>query len=188
MYLLTSNVSYVHYSKQPSASTESPPQLPASKTSPPTTKRIPTTSSTKTNTSTTQSQTNISNNDKATTSSAQQQHQQASVENTLDNQPIPKLITTNESVHYAYASSYAAMYGHHSQEFHSMNQQPMPPHSVPIVPSNNMYSQNHPYTQTSMPPTLQSTSLSQFQQSNPAAAYFQPPPPPQQMPNYFHHD
>lgn len=158
---------YQTLSNNPSSGNESPSQLPASKvTIPPASKRIPTSPMIKKSPNTaTQTQAVNSNNVKSTTSAPV-----AAQENTLDNQPIPKLITTNDNVHYSYASSYGSMYA--QQTFVNASQ-------VAAVPS---------YTQPAMPPTLQTSTLLQFQQSNSNAAYmnYQAPPPPPSSRNFYH--
>lgn len=166
---------------------ESPPQLPASKASPPSSKRIPSSPAVKTspNTPTSQSQSQPQTPSKATNpvAAAVVATAQPTMDNSsLDNQPIPKLITTNENVHYSYASSYGAIY---AQQYHGVttNQIPSAPAMhAPVV--NNMYSAPNQYAQSAIPPTLQTANLS-FQQNSPAAAYYQPPPPPSGSRNYY---
>lgn len=160
------------------AGAESPPQLPPSKASPPASKRLPASPQPKKSTPsnpTTPGQANIGNNVKATTSIT-------TIDNTLDNQPIPKLITTNENIQYSYASSYAAMYAHPNQ--YPIAQPPAMAHQPvmqePMYPSQNQYLQQAP------PPTLQTSTLTQFQQAGQAASYYHPPPPPSRMPGYYH--
>lgn len=162
---------------------ESPPQLPASKASPPTTKCIPSSPVIKKspNTAPSQSQPVV---EPATTPVVAVPVQ--TVDNsTLDNQPIPKLITTNESVHYSYASSYGAIY---AQQYHNVTTGQMPKASAmhPPVVQNNMYQAPNQYAQQAMAPTIQTAQMQQFQQPNPAAAYYQPPPPPSGSRNYYH--
>lgn len=173
--------------QQPNQSgADSPPQMPASKASPPSTKRsIPNSPAAKS--SPTASQPNAKSTNSvappvavtaaATATSAAPQ---PTIDNSLDNQPIPKLITTNENVHYSYASSYGAIY---AQQYHGVTTNQMPSASIMHAPAvNNMYSAQ--YTQPTMPPTLQTANLS-FQQANSAAAYYQPPPPPSGPRNYY---
>lgn len=147
------------------AGAESPPQLPPSKASPPTPKRLLASPIVKKPITATA----VTANTPAVMKSA------ATVTETvaLDNQPIPKLITTGDSIqHYQYsaASTYSNLYAHPSQ-YHG---------SVP----NTMYPPNQ-YSQPPMPPSLQfqpATTQNYYQQ--------QPPPPPSgqssRMPNYYH--
>lgn len=134
---------------------ESPVQLPASKASPPTTKRIPVSPMVKKSPNTIPTQVPASLKPSNPPIPAA-----APAENTLDNQPIPKLITTNENIHYSYA-----MYGQQN-----MHQQVIP-NMFPPPPT--------------MPSAMQQTNYQQFQQGNPAAAYYQPPPPPSSGRNYY---
>lgn len=159
---------------------ESPPQLPASKASPPTTKRIPSSPLIKKspNAAPSQSQTTVK---PANTTVVPVQMNESS----LDNQPIPKLITTNETVHYSYAS-YGAIYAQQSYHNVATGQISSAPAMHPQVVQNNLYATANQYTQPSMPPTLQTANLPTFQQANPAAAYYQPPPPPSGPRNYYH--
>lgn len=163
---------------------ESPPQLPASKASPPTSKRIPSSPVIKKSPNTApQPQ---ANNTKATNPSNAKSINPVvpvqTADSSLDNQPIPKLITTNESVHYSYATSYGAIY---QQQYHGVatGQMQTAMHQT-VVP--NMYPAQNQYAQSAMPPTIQAAPMQQFQQSNPAAAYYQPPPPPSATRNYYH--
>lgn len=177
--------------QQPNQSgTESPPQLPASKASPPTTKRIPSSPLIKKSPNTAPNavptQTQVTPKPAnppavvATATAAQVN------ESALDNQPIPKLITTNENVHYSYASSYGALYA--QQPYHNVTTNQMAPATAihPPVVQNNLYPTPNQYTQPTMPPTIQTSNLQQFPQTNPAAAYYQPPPPPSGPRNYYH--
>lgn len=172
--------------QQPNPSgAESPPQLPASKASPPSTKRIPSSPLNKKSPNSAPTQPTTQPTTKAANPPAATAAAPAPVvtESSLDNQPIPKLITTNETVHYSYASSYGAIYA--QQQYHGVTTAQMPSASVLHATNvqNNMYSAPNQYTQPAMPPTLQTANLP-FQQSNPAAAYYQPPPPPSR--NYYH--
>lgn len=145
------------YQSNKTTGAESPPQLPASKAGPQALKRIPSASLAKKSpiVVTTQSQP-IVKPPNATVIPA------VPAESSLDNQPIPKLITTNESIHY----SYAALYGvHGSQNMHQG------------VVSNNMYANA---ISPAMPPGMQANmqaNMQQYPQGNPSTAYYQPPPP-----------
>lgn len=174
------------YQQPNSTGVESPPQLPASKASPPTTKRIPSSPIIKKSPNTAPSQ--PQSNAKPIPSPAVVVPIQT-VDNSLDNQPIPKLITTNETVHYSYAPSYGAIYA--QQQYHNVTagQMPVAPTMHPPVVNhqNNMYPVPNQYAQPTMPPTIQTATMQQFQQqSNPAAAYYQPPPPSSGSRNYYH--
>lgn len=152
---------YQQSSQPPGA--ESPPQLPPSKASPPTPKRLPASPSVKKSTVVA-----------TTTSAAPAPMKNATAladAGALDNQPIPKLITTSDSMqHYQYPapSAYTNMYVHPAQ-YHG---------NVP----NPMYPTNQ-YSQPPMP-TLQ------FQPPNAQNYYQQQPPPPpsgqsSRMPSYY---
>lgn len=156
---------------------ESPPQLPASKASPPTTKRIPSSPLIKKSPNAAPSQTQV--NAKPANSVAPPPKLN---ESSQDNQPIPKLITTNETIHYTFASSYASLYA--QQTYHNVTTGQMAAASA--VVQNNLYSAPNQYTQPTMPPTIQTSNLQQYPQANPAAAYYQPPPPPIAPRNYYH--
>lgn len=140
---------------QPGA--ESPPQLPPSKASPPTPKRLPASPIVKKP---------IAANT-ATLPAVMKSAATLTDSMALDNQPIPKLITTGDSMqHYQYSapSTYNNMYPH-STQYHG-------------------YATNQ-YSQPPMPPTHQfqpATTQNYYQQ--------QPPPPPSgqssRMPNYYH--
>lgn len=162
------------------AGAESPPQLPPSKASPPTSKRLPSSPAAKkpllSNPTITSAQALAANNLKISTA--------AGIEMTLDNQPIPKLITTSDNIHYSYASSYGPMYAH-SNQYHGVLPSGPALHSPAI--QNSMYTNSNQYSQP--PPTLQTSNLGQFQQqTNQTSTYYQPPPPPpsSRMPNYYH--
>lgn len=135
------------------AGSESPPQLPPSKASPPSTKRLvkkpplP-----------------------PTPDKAPIPHDPSA----LDNQPIPKLITTGENMHYQYASTYANMYAH--------SQAPM--HAAAVA----MYANPNQYAQPPLPTSMQPPAMPSYPQ-NQASNYYQPPlppPPTTRMPNYYH--
>lgn len=175
------------YQQPNPAGGESPPQLPASKASPPTTKRIPSSPLIKKSPNAAPSQTQV--NAKPAAANPAPVPVQAN-ESSLDNQPIPKLITTNENVHYSYASSYGALYGQQQQQqqYHNVTTGQMVTTTTihtPVV-QNNLYPTPNQYTQSTMPPTIQTANLQQFPQTNPAAAYYQPPPPPSAPRNYYH--
>ncbi|XP_031632004.1 cyclin-K-like isoform X2 [Contarinia nasturtii] len=85
-------------------SVESPPQQPASKASPLTTKRIPSSPMIKKSPNTAPAQPPLPSCVKPANPVVVPPVQ--TVDNSLDNQPIPKLITTNENAHYSYASTY----------------------------------------------------------------------------------
>lgn len=168
--------------QQPNQSgADSPPQLPASKASPPTTKRIPSSPLIKKSPNTAPAQTQPIAKPANPAPVPVQTN-----ESSLDNQPIPKLITTNESVHaYSYASSYGALYAQQTYHNVTTGQIPTAPTIHPPVVQNNLYPIPNQYTQPSMPPTIQTNNLQQFPQTNPAAAYYQPPPPPSAPRNYY---
>lgn len=152
------------------AGAESPPQLPPSKASPPTSKRLPASPIVKKPAAVA-----------AATAIAPDAIKGASTAVTdstsLDNQPIPKLITTGDSMqHYQYAAAstynsfaHSTQYAHPTQ-YHGNVPNPMYPNQ---------------YSQPPMPPTLQ------FQQGASQNYYQQQPPPPpsgqsSRMPNYYH--
>lgn len=169
------------YQQPNSSGTESPPQMPASKASPPSTKRIPNSPLIKKSPNTAPIQTLVTVKTSSTPAVTAPTN-----ESSLDNQPIPKLITTNESMHYSYASSYGALYA--QQPYHNVTTGQMAPAQAihaPVI-QNNMYPTPNQYTQPSMPQTIQPANLQQFPQANPAAAYYQPPPPPSAPRNYYH--
>lgn len=158
---------------------ESPPQLPASKSSPPASKRIPSSPLIKKSPNSVPSQPPQANTKPANPVAEPVE----TIENTLDNQPIPKLITTNENVHYSYASTYGGIYA--QQSYHNVTGQISAATTIhPPVVQNNLYQISHQsqYTQ----PTIQSGQMQQFQQTNSATAYYQPPPPPSGSRNYYH--
>lgn len=172
------------YQQNQSGGAESPPQQPASKASPPSTKkRIPSSPLIKKspNTATTQPQPPASV--KPANPVVAPPPPVPTVDNSLDNQPIPKLITTNDNVHYSYATTYGAIYA--QQTYSAGPPMPTAPAMHPVVQNNmnNMYPAQYP--QAAMPPTIQPPTMPQFQ-SNPAAAYYQPPPPPSGSRNYYH--
>lgn len=176
------------YQAQDPTGAESPPQQPASKASPPTTKRIPSSPMQKKspNTAATPSQTNAKANPTAATKPAAPiVLVQTNTESSLDNQPIPKLITTNESVHYSYASAYGAIY---QQHYHGISTNQIPGVMHPPVVQNNMYAAPNQYAQPTMAPTIQAAPMQQFQPANSAAAYqnYQPPPPPSGSRNNYY--
>lgn len=138
------------------AGTESPTQMPASRANITPSKRIPDSVSAKVT--------------PPSISSAPADH-------SADNQPIPKLITTNENMHYSYAS-YGAMYSH-QQQF--MNAPPVPagqgPNKHPPGVPANMYP----------PMPNQYTAPPQQQQQPPvsmAPGYYPPQQPSSR--NYYH--
>lgn len=168
------------YQAQDQTGAESPPQLPASKASPPTTtKRIPSSPMNKKSPNIAASVTPKATPVVAAKPAAPVPPVQTT-DNSLDNQPIPKLITTNESVHYSYASAYGAIY---QQHYHGVSTTQIPGGAMhpPVVP-NSMYAAAaavNQYAQPTMAPTLQAAPMQQFPQTNPAAnPYYQPPPPP----------
>lgn len=190
------------YQQANQAGAESPPQMPASKASPPSTKRIPGSSpliKKSPNATTSQSQrpavsnppptATVTTTTPAVAAAAASEPRPALLPtpstSSLDNQPIPQLITTNESVHYSYASSYTAMYAQ-QPPYHNTSGQMQTAMHPPQVVQNNLYANSNQYTQPAMPPTLQAPNMQQFSQSNPAAAYYQPPPPPSAPRNYYH--
>lgn len=170
--------------------------MPASKTSPPSTKRIPSSPANKKSPNTAPSQSQAQPQTQTQTqpqANAKPANPPAAApappvaDSSLDNQPIPKLITTNETVHYSYASAYGV---YAQQHYHGVTTAQMPAASMhsQIVQNTNMYVAPNQYAhaQPAMPPTLQPANL-QFQQSNPAAAYYQPPPPPNGPRNHYYH-
>lgn len=130
---------------------ESPPQLPPSKASPPSIKRSV-------------KRTPIATPEKVSVT-----------ESSLDNQPIPKLITTGENVQYQYASSYSNMYMHSTSSIHSATVA--------------MYANSSQYAQPPIP-TVQPPAVAPYPQQGQSQNYYQPPLPPMpqssRMPNYYH--
>lgn len=147
---------------------DSPPQLPPSKASPPVQKRAHSSPSTNsrtaaetTTTATTTARMPIPT--KITTS-----------ESKLDNQPIPKLISTNDNMQYTYPA-YAAMYAQSSAIYQNVPNVNMAPSMA--IHHQAMYTSSAQYSQ---PPPMQPSSTSQYQQhphGPPNTGYYGQPAP-----------
>lgn len=164
------------YQQSQTTGMDSPPQLPVSKASPPAAKR-PLMASPKVKKVAPSNPVMPVRQATATITSATKIRVQ---ENTLDNQPIPKLITVGDNMHYAYPQ-FSGMY-HIAQHYGIMPPQPPPGMPPPIYPSTSQYPQ-------SMPPPLQTSTLAHFQHGahtqQPPPNYYRPPPTSNRMPGYY---
>lgn len=151
------------YQQNHPSTVESPPQLPASKASPPTIKRPVTASPKPKKLPSTNPTTPVQQAITTITTTAKLAAQTIAIENTLDNQPIPKLITGGDNIH-PY-TPYPPYRGHMYAAPHPLPPPPPPHHAViqypmPMAPSLAQFQQNAPLPQTNY------------------NLYNQPPPPP----------
>lgn len=155
---------------------DSPPQLPPSKASPPVQKRTHSSPSTYKAATETRSSASIA----APLSSVQMPitTKITSSDSKLDNQPIPKLISTNDNMHYTYPA-YAAMYTQqppipYANAPPPANQHVHPPHPHGILPHPHSHPNMYAAPQYSQPPPMP-----QY------PAYYGQPPPPSRSTGYY---
>lgn len=184
------------YSSSQAAPPDSPPQLPPSKASPPVQKRMHSSPS-----STYKSTVGEAPSSASITMPLSNAHMATvtklhAVDNKLDNQPIPKLISTNDNMQYTYPA-YAAMY-QQPPPIPSYPNAQHPPHSShtshqshtshPSHPSHPPHPHQHasmyagpPYPQSLQPPPMQPVGMPQY----PVTGYYGQPPPPSRSTSYY---